>query len=64
MERRHIEVVPPSVSQKDLSEESYRIAAKKGYCTKDGLPPFRTKIMCAPPTKRYEKEYVRIFGHD
>lgn len=39
------ELVPDSVSQKDLLTESYRLGAKRGYCTRDGLPPYRTKIL-------------------
>jgi len=58
------ELVPMDVPAEDLRDEANLRASKLGYCTRRGEPPYRTKIMMAPPTKRYEQEYIRIFGHD
>lgn len=58
------ELIPSDVSEKDVREEACRRGAKLGHCTKYGEPPFRTKIMAAPPTRKYEENYIKIFGHD
>jgi hypothetical protein len=54
------EFVPDTVSEKDVAEEANRRASKVGACTRDGLPPGRTKIMSAPPTEQYRKNYNKI----
>ena len=58
------EIVPWNEDPNCVREEALRRNAKAGYCTRNGEPPDRTKIMIAPPTQRYRKNYVRIFGHD
>jgi hypothetical protein len=58
------ELVPDNVSQSDLRDEVNRRTAKAGYTTRLGECPYRTKIMVAPPTKAYEDNYVKAFGHD
>jgi hypothetical protein len=58
------ELVPNNVSDKDLKDEVNRRTARAGYTTRFGESPSRTKIMAQPPTKQYEENYVRIFGHD
>lgn len=59
-----MELVPDNVSEKDLKDEVLRRNAKAGYTTRLGEPPYHTKIMLAPPTKRYEENYRKVFGHD
>lgn len=59
-----MELVPDKVSEKDLKEEVLQRSSRAGYCTRHGEPPYRTKIMAAPPSKQYEENYRRIFGHD
>jgi len=58
------ELVPWNANTKDVKEEINSRTSKAGYTTKHGEPAGRTKIMAAPPTKKYEENYVRIFGHD
>lgn len=58
------EIVPNDVSEKDLRDEVNRRTARAGYTTRLGEPPFRTKIMSMPASKKYEENYRRIFGHD
>ena len=58
------EIVPQNESYANIKEEVNRRTSKAGYTTKHGEPAGRTKIMAAPPTKKYEENYVRIFGHD
>jgi hypothetical protein len=58
------ELVQNNVSQKDLQIEVNRRTAKAGYTTRLGEPPYRTKTMVAPPTKQYEENYRKAFGHD
>ncbi len=57
------EIVPDNVSDKDVKNEAHRRAARCGYCTREGNPPYRQKIS-AGWSKQYEENYVRIFGHD
>lgn len=64
MAEKPFEVVPENVSIKDLKDEALRRNSRAGYCTRLGEPPHRTKIMAAPPTEQYRKNYARIFGHD
>jgi hypothetical protein len=59
-----MEIVPANVSEKDLKDEVNRRTAKAGYTTRLGEPPYKTKIMSMPPTKKYEENYRRVFGHD
>lgn len=59
-----MELVPDNVSEKDLKDEVNRRTAKAGYTTRLGESPYRTKVMAHPPTRKYEENYVRIFGHD
>jgi hypothetical protein len=58
------EWIKDSVSDEEVTRESNLRASKMGYCTKDGLPEGRTKIMSMPPSKKYEENYKKIFGHD
>ena len=58
------EFIPDNVSEKDVTEEANYRASKCGYCTREGNPMFRTKIMIHPPSKKYEENYARIFGHE
>jgi len=58
------EIIPFNVPEADLKDDINRRAARLGYTTKHGEPAGRTKIMAAPPTKKYAENYVRIFGHD
>lgn len=58
-----MEIVPNNVSEKDLKDEVNRRTARAGHTTRSGEPPYKTKIMSMPPNKRYEENYVRIFGH-
>lgn len=60
MEHR-IEIVPPGVSEKDLHDESNRLSAKCGYTTRDGLPPYRTKIL---ETCGFGKERLNVWPRD
>jgi hypothetical protein len=59
-----MEIVPSNVSEKDLKDEVNRRTAKAGYTTRLGEPPYRTKIMSMPPTRKYAANYRRAFGHD
>ena len=54
------ELVPESVSEKDLKDEVLRRNSKAGYTTRFGEPPFRTKIMAQPPNEQYRRNYDRI----
>lgn len=54
------EIVPVNVNEKDLRDEVNRRTAKAGYTTRLGEPPYRTKIMAAPPNEQYRKNYDRI----
>jgi hypothetical protein len=58
------EVIPDSVSEKSLKDEVNRRTARSGYTTRNGEQPCRTKIMNLPPSKQYEENYVKIFGHE
>lgn len=58
------ELVSFNADEKSVKEEVDARTAKAGYTTKYGEPTYRTKIMWAPPTKQYEENYVRIFGHE
>lgn len=58
------EVVDWNESESNVREEVLRRNAKAGYCTKNGEPVGRTKIMAHPANDRYRKNYRRIFGHD
>lgn len=58
------DIVPINVKEKDLKEEVNRRTSKAGYTTGLGESPYRTKIMSLPPTKQYEENYRRAFGHD
>jgi len=58
------EIVSAFANEKSLRDEVNRRTAKAGYTTRYGEPTYRTKIMSAPPNKRYEENYVRIFGHE
>jgi hypothetical protein len=58
------ELVPDGLSDKEIKEELNRRTAKAGYTTRLGECPYRTKIMSGPPTKQYEDNYRRAFGHD
>jgi hypothetical protein len=40
-----MEMIPPKTSASDIRDESNRRAAKAGYCSKNGEPLRRTKIM-------------------
>jgi len=57
------ELVSFNHDEKDVKDEVNRRTARAGYTTRLGEPPYRTKIMAAPPSKRYEENYTRIFGH-
>jgi hypothetical protein len=59
-----MELVPDNVSEKELREEVNRRTARAGYTTSAGECPYRTKIMSLPPTKQYEENYRKAFGHD
>ena len=58
------EIVPSNVSDNDMRDEVNRRTARAGYTTRSGEAPYRTKIMIRPPSKKYEENYVRIFGHE
>lgn len=58
------DIVPFNANKKDLRDEVNRRTANAGYTTKQGEPPYRTKIMAQPANERYRKNYVKIFGHD
>jgi len=51
-------------NESNVREEVLRRNAKAGYCTRNGEPVGRTKIMAQPANDRYRKNYRRIFGHD
>lgn len=58
------EIVPWNENESNVREEVLRRNAKAGYCTRNGEPVGRTKIMAQPANDRYRKNYVKIFGHD
>lgn len=58
------DIVPFNADEKQLREEVNSRTAKAGYTTRRGECPYRTKIMIQPPTRKYEENYVKIFGHD
>jgi hypothetical protein len=58
------ELVSAFANEKELADEVNRRTAKAGYTTRSGEPVCHTKIIAKPPTDKYRKEYVRIFGHD
>jgi hypothetical protein len=58
------EFVPDNVNEKDLKDEVLRRNAKVGYTTSLGEPPYKTKIMSMPPSKKYQENYRLAFGHD
>jgi len=58
------EIVPWNESESNVREEVLRRNAKAGYCTRNGEPNCRTKIMAQPANAQYRKNYRRIFGHD
>jgi len=51
-------------NESGVREEVLRRNAKAGYCTRNGEPTQRTKIMAQPANAQYRKNYRRIFGHD
>lgn len=59
-----IEIVSPTIPQKDVVDEVNSRTAKVGLTTRYGECPYRTKIMTMPPTKEFEANYRRVFGHD
>jgi len=58
------EMVAWNESEGSVREEVLRRNAKAGYCTRNGEPAGRTKIMAQPANDRYRRNYKRIFGHD
>ena len=56
-----MEVIPDNIPQKDVIDESNRRAAKQGWCTRDGLPPFRTKIQT---TSGFGSEKLNVWPRD
>jgi len=54
------DIIPASVSEKDLKDEVNRRTSRAGYTTRAGESPYRTKVMAAPPNEQYRKNYDRI----
>jgi hypothetical protein len=63
-----MEIVPANVSENDLRDEVNCRTCKAGYTTRDGLSPYKTKIMgfaiVGRAKKKYDNNYRKIFGHD
>jgi hypothetical protein len=58
-----VELVPPTVSEKDLREEVNRRTHKAGYTDRDGQPMVRG-VRSRVPSDQYRTNFVRIFGHE
>ena len=60
------EIVDWTENGENVREEVLRRNAKAGYCNRDGSPIGTDRgNLCRPvDKKKYNKEYVRIFGHD
>jgi hypothetical protein len=58
-----MELVPPTVAEKDLRDEVNHRTHKAGYTDRDGQPMVRG-IRSRVPSDEYRANYVRIFGHD
>jgi len=57
----NMEVIPDSVSQKDVIEESHRRSARAGYTTRFGESPYRTKIQTTVP---FGREKLNVWPRD
>ena len=60
------EIISATESGSNVKEEANRRAAKAGYCEKDGTPKGAGKGDTPRPVnkKKYDENYVKIFGHD
>lgn len=52
------EVVPFTENAQSVKEEADKRVRKAGYMQ------HRSKVMMAAPTRKYEENYRRIFGHE
>jgi hypothetical protein len=54
------ELIPDNVSEQDVKDEANLRASKCGYCTRQGDPTRRQKIIVGW-SRDYEENYERIF---